>query len=240
MDIPARLAEILDRMGEACHRAGRAPESVRLVAVTKTRTPAEIRTAVGCGVRELGENRVQEAEEKRDVLADLRAPDGARPRWHLIGHLQKNKAKKAVSLFDRIHSIDSVELARRIDRAAAEVDAVKPALVQVDLAAEPTKFGLPEQELLPALESLSELDHVRVDGLMLLPPFLPDPEAVRPFFRRLRELSQEAGTRGLVGRELSMGMSHDYEVAIEEGATFIRVGTALFGPRDYAGGSDAP
>jgi len=240
MEIPSRLAAIRDRMENACRRAGRPPGDVTLVAVTKTRTAEEVVRVVESGVTDLGENRVQEAEEKLPALEALEARDGTPPKWHLVGHLQKNKVKKAVALFDRIHSLDSVELGHKIDRAAEEIGKVQPVLVQVDLAAEPTKFGLPEIELLPTLENLTGLRRLRVDGLMVLPPFVPDPEAVRPYFRRLRELGAEAFGRGLAGRELSMGMSHDFEVAIEEGATFIRVGTALFGPRPVAGESRAP
>jgi PLP dependent protein len=231
MELPSRLARIRDRMESACRRAGRPSSEVTLVAVSKTRTVEEVASVVEAGVTDLGENRVQEAEEKLPALKALQARDGAPPRWHLVGHLQKNKVKKAVALFDRIHSLDSVELGRKIDRAAEEIGKVQPVLIQVDLASEPAKFGLPETELLPALENLTGLRRLRVDGLMVLPPFTPDPEAVRPYFRRLRELGAAAFGRGLAGDELSMGMSHDFEVAIEEGATFIRVGTALFGPR---------
>ncbi len=240
MEIPSRLARIRDRMESACRRAGRRPGDVTLVAVTKTRTVEEVTTVVEAGVTDLGENRVQEAEGKIPSLEALEARDGSSPKWHLVGHLQKNKVKKAVALFDRIHSLDSVELGHKIDRAAEEIGKVQPVLVQVDLASEPTKFGLPEKELLATLESLTGLPRLRVDGLMVLPPFVPDAEAVRPYFRRLRELGAEAFGQGLAGRELSMGMSHDFEIAIEEGATFIRVGTALFGPRSAAGESLAP
>jgi hypothetical protein len=146
--------------------------------------------------------------------------------------LQKNKAKKAVELFDLIHTVDSAAIGQRIDRLAAERDEVQPVLVQVDLAGEETKDGLPEEELLPTLEKLRECSNLRVDGLMVLPPYFDDPDEVRPYFQRLRELSKNGQERGLVGSELSMGMSHDFEVAIEEGATIIRVGTALFGPRE--------
>jgi pyridoxal phosphate enzyme (YggS family) len=231
MEFPVRLARIRERMEAACRRAGRALESVTLIAVTKTRSVEEVASAVAAGVVHLGENRVQEAEPKIEELRSRSFPESEGPRWHLVGHLQKNKAKKAVALFDCIHSVDGIELGRRIDRAAAEAEKVQPVLVQVDLAAEPTKFGVPEDELFPTLEALS-LAHLRVEGLMLLPPFLPDPQAVRPFFRHLAELGSHARARGLAGPELSMGMSHDFEIAIEEGATFIRVGTALFGPRD--------
>ncbi len=240
MEIPSRLAAIRKRMESACRRSGRATTDVTLVAVAKTRTPAEVVRAVEAGVSDFGENRVQEAETKIPAIGAVETREGAPPRWHLVGHLQKNKVKKAVALFDRIHSLDSVELGHRIDRAAEEIGKVQPVLVQVDLASEPTKFGLPETELLPALESLTGLRRIRVDGLMVLPPLVPDPEAVRPYFRRLRELGAAAFGRGLAGQELSMGMSHDFEVAIEEGATFIRVGTALFGPRAAAESAEGP
>ncbi len=224
MDIPTRFEEIRDRMERAMELAGREPSSVKLVAVTKTRSLEEMATAVGAGVTDVGENKVQEAEAKKPELQ-------ASARWHLVGHLQKNKAKKAVELFDLIHTVDSAAIGQRIDRLAAERDKVQPVLVQVDLAGEETKDGLPEEELLPTLECLSECSNLRVDGLMVLPPYFDDPDEVRPYFQRLRELSENGHERGLVGRELSMGMSHDFEVAIEQGATLVRVGTAIFGPR---------
>lgn len=229
MELRDRLEEIGGRIHSACHRAGRAADSVRLVAVTKMRSIAEIKTAVQAGITELGENRVQEAESKVPAV-------GPGVRWHLVGHLQKNKVKKAISLFEMIHSLDSLELGRRLDRAAAELDKVQSVLIQVDLAGEETKFGLPHQDLFQTLESLADLPRLRVEGLMVLPPYLDDPEDVRPFFRRLRELGEKARSRRLsIGSELSMGMSHDFEVAIEEGATLVRIGTALFGPRPAAG-----
>jgi PLP dependent protein len=231
MDIPDRLEGIRDRMKEACQRSSRDPDSVRLVAITKTRSTAEIQTIVDAGVTELGENRVQEAESKAPAIHS-NGSTGAEVRWHLVGHLQQNKVNKAVPLFETIHSLDSLELGRRIDRAAAELDKVQSVLIQVDLAAEETKFGLPEKQLFETLGGLADLASLRVEGLMVLPPYCEDPEDVRPFFRRLRELASEAKARGLsLGRELSMGMSHDFEVAIEEGATLVRIGTALFGPR---------
>jgi pyridoxal phosphate enzyme (YggS family) len=239
MEIPSRVAAIRERMESACRRAGRSPADVRLVAVTKTRTTEEVAAVVAAGVEDLGENRVQEAEVKYPAIAALQKGS----RFHLVGHLQKNKVKKAVALFDCIHSLDSVELGQKIGSSAGELGKVQPVLVQVDLASEPTKFGLPEAELLPTLESLTGLSGLRIDGLMALPPFEPDPESVRPYFRRLRELGTEAAGRGLAGPELSMGMSHDFEVAIEEGATFVRIGTALFGPRpgsQRAGNGDLP
>jgi pyridoxal phosphate enzyme (YggS family) len=225
MEIRARLEAIRHRMEEACRRAGRDPGTVRCVAVSKTRTVEEIREVVSGGVTDLGENRVQEAESKHEAVAPS-------VRWHLVGHLQANKARKAVQIFDVIHSLDSIEIGRRLDRFGRELGKVQSVLIQVDLASEETKFGLPESELATALEELESCSNLRLEGLMLLPPYLPDPEDVRPFFRRLRGLSEEARQRGsALGAELSMGMSHDFEVAIEEGATWVRLGTALFGER---------
>lgn len=224
MDIPARFEEIRDRMDRALDRSGRDHSALTLVAVTKTRSVDEMRQAVKAGATDVGENKVQEAEIKRPAL-------DAPLRWHLVGHLQKNKAKKAVEIIDLIHSVDSAAIGQRIDRLAAEREKVQPVLVQVDLAGEETKHGLPEGDLIPTLEQLGECSNLRVDGLMVLPPYLDDADEVRPYFRRLRVLSEGARKRGLLGGELSMGMSHDFEVAIEEGATIVRVGTALFGPR---------
>jgi pyridoxal phosphate enzyme (YggS family) len=225
MEIRARLEAIRDRMEKACRRSGRDPRGVRFVAVSKSHTVDEIREALAAGVTDLGENRVQEAESKYGALAGP-------VRWHLVGHLQANKARKAAQIFDVIHSLDSVDLGRRLDRCAEELGKVQSVLIQVDLASEETKFGLPEAELFTALEALEPLSHLRREGLMLLPPYFSDPEGVRPFFRRLRALSEEARGRGsALGPELSMGMSHDFEVAIEEGATWVRLGTALFGER---------
>ena len=226
--IAERLQAVRDRIAAACARSGRATSEVTLVAVSKTHPAAAVREAFAAGVRDFGENRVQEAEGKAAELADLRA---ASLRWHLIGHLQANKAKKAGALFDLVHSVDDAALGARLDRSAAEAGRVLPVLVQVDLAGEATKFGLEESSLLSTLESLRGLGSLRVEGLMVLPPYSDDPEATRPFFRRLRALRDRAVSGGLCGRQLSMGMSHDFEVAIEEGATLVRVGTALFGAR---------
>lgn len=225
---PTRLQAVRDRIAAACARSGRTPSEVTLVGVSKTHPADVVREAFAAGLRDFGENRVQEAEEKADALADLHA---AGLRWHLIGHLQANKAKKAGALFDVVHSVDDASLGARLDRVAAEQGRVLPVLVQVDLAGEATKFGLEESSLTATLESLRGLSSLRVEGLMVLPPYFDDPEATRPFFRRLRALRDQAVGRGLCGRHLSMGMSHDFEVAIEEGATFVRVGTAIFGQR---------
>jgi pyridoxal phosphate enzyme (YggS family) len=224
-----RLAAVRERIARAAARAGRRTDEVTLVAVSKTFPASAVREAFAAGLRDFGENKVQEAEAKSGELADLRA-QGAR--FHLVGHLQSNKAKKAAATFDRIHSVDSAELGARLDSAAGELGKTLHVLVQVDLGREETKFGLGEERLLPTLEALRGLRSVRVDGLMTLPPAGEDPESARPFFRRLREHRDVARRADLLqGGELSMGMSHDLEVAIEEGATFVRVGTALFGDR---------
>lgn len=227
--IADRVAAVRDRIARAAARARRRPEEVTLVAVSKTHPPDAVREAFVAGVRDFGENKVQEAEPKIAALSALRR-EGLR--WHLVGHLQANKARAAVSLFDRIHSVDGVRLGGRLEKAAEEQAKSYPALVQVKLGAEETKAGLDEERLFPALESLRGSKRLRIEGLMTLPPFDEDPERVRPFFRRLRELRDKAAAAGLLlGSELSMGMSHDFEVAVEEGATMVRVGTALFGAR---------
>jgi pyridoxal phosphate enzyme (YggS family) len=227
--IADRLATVRERVARAASRSGREASAVTLVGVSKTHPAAAVRAAFEAGLLAFGENKVQEAEGKVQALGDLR-PRGLR--WHLVGHLQSNKARKAVPLFDVVHSVDSADLGRRLHAAAAESGRVLDVLVQVDLAGEATKHGLPEADLLPALEALRGLASLRVLGLMVLPPLHDDPEETRPFFRRLRARRDEAAARGLLqGAELSMGMSHDFEVAIEEGATLVRVGTALFGER---------
>ena len=202
-----------------------------LVAVSKFHPVAAMEEAYAAGQRHFGENRVQEAEEKRGLLTSrLQGTDPLR--LELIGALQSNKVRKAVAAVSRIQSIDSVDLARRVARTAVEMGRVMPVLVQADLAGEATKSGIPESELLAALQALRGVSGISVDGLMVIPPFLEDPGKVRPYFARLRELRDQAATRGLLaGPELSMGMSHDFEAAIEEGATIVRIGTAIFGER---------
>lgn len=227
--IADRVAAVRERIARAAARVGRTAGEVTLVAVTKTHPPEAVREAFAAGVRDVGENRVQEAEGKAVALADLR-PQGLR--WHLVGHLQSNKAKKAAVLFDWVHSLDGAPIGRRLGQAAEAEGRQLRALVQVDLAAEETKFGLDESHLFPALESLRGLPAMRVLGLMALPPYEEEAERVRPYFRQLRALRDRARQEGLLeGAELSMGMSHDLEVAVEEGATLVRVGTAIFGER---------
>lgn len=215
-------------MARAALRGGRQPGDVRLVAVSKTYPIEYVRAAVAAGQREFGENRVQEA------LAKIASAPELDVHWHLIGHLQSNKARKAATSFACIHSIDRVDLLDAVDRAAAGSGASPEVLVQVDLAGEPTKHGAAIDQLRAVVARAVDCRAVRLAGLMLLPPFCEDPEEVRPYFRRLRELRDELRGEGVPAgmlRELSMGMSHDFEVAIEEGATLVRVGTAIFGRR---------
>jgi len=230
--IAERVAAVRERIARAAERASRSPADVRLVAVSKTHPPEAVREAFAAGVRDFGENRVQEAEPKIAATAELAA---AGLSWHLVGHLQTNKARRAAGLFGLVQSIDSVELALRLARAGEESGRAVRGLVEVDLAGEASKFGLPEPELVPALEALRGRPGLRLEGLMVLPPFLDDASAVRPYFRRLRALRDRALAAGLLAAgELSMGMSHDFEAAVEEGATIVRVGTAIFGERQKA------
>ena len=224
------LHSIRERITSACKRVGRAESEVTLVAVSKTIPAARVREAIAAGVRVLGENRVQEAEAKLAELADLRS----QVEWHLIGHLQSNKARKAVSLFDVVQSVGDESLAQRLNRIAEELGKRLPIFVEVNLAGEASKSGVAPRAALPLLETIHQFHALDVRGLMTVPPFLENPEDVRPFFRALRLLRDEALRAGLTScTQLSMGMSHDFEVAIEEGATLVRIGTALFGARNY-------
>lgn len=226
--IARNLAAVRERLAAAARSAGRAPDDVRLVAVSKTFGADAVRAAWEAGQRDFGENKVQEALQKIDATADLQV------RWHLIGHLQSNKARRAARAFALIQSIDSVDLLRKVDGAAAGDGLTPEVLIQVDLAGEATKFGAPEAEVESIARAALECKAARLTGLMLLPPWSEDPEAARPYFRRLRALRDDLQARGVPAtslRELSMGMSHDFEVAIQEGATMVRVGTAIFGRR---------
>lgn len=218
-DIHANLEAVHERVARACERAGRKPDDVLLIAVSKTVEIERIRLAVTAGVQALGENRVQEAKDKVAAL-------GRPVPWHLIGSLQTNKARDAVELFDWIHSVDREELARELDRRAHQRERRVKILVQVNVGEEPQKGGVHPAELKGLLESLTTLSSLDVRGLMCIPPAAETAEASRPWFKRLRELRDAAGLE-----HCSMGMSGDFEVAIEEGATMVRVGTAIFGPR---------
>jgi hypothetical protein len=220
-----RLARVQERMAGACARAGRRADEVQLVAVSKTYGPEYVREAADCGLRIFGENKVQEAEAKIPACPGTVS-------WHLIGHLQSNKAARAVALFDQIHSVDSLKLMQRLEAAAAAEGKRLPVLLEVNVAGESSKFGLRPEGVPEVLAHSGELEYMQVVGVMTMPPLTPDAERARQFFRRLRELRDGWSAQfGLPLAELSMGMSHDFEVAIEEGATWIRVGTALFGGR---------
>ncbi len=224
-----RLADVRARLARAAGRAGRDPATVRLVAVSKTFPVEFIRVAVEAGQIDFGENKVQEALQKMDRTADLDI------RWHLVGHLQSNKAKMA-GRFDMVHSIDSAALLRKVDESAAAAGRRTELLLQVDLAGETTKHGARTDELMGIIDAAREAKMSRMVGLMLLPPAVDTPEAARPYFRSLCDLRDSLVARGVDAsllRELSMGMSHDFEVAVEEGATLVRVGTAIFGSRTY-------
>ncbi len=227
--IAANLTTVNGRIAEAAASCGRTQSEVRVIAVSKTFGLRHVEAAVTAGLHDLGENKVQEAEQKKTTAT------GRPIRWHFIGHLQSNKARKAVAIFDWIHSVDSVALLRRLDNAAAESGRTPQLLVQVDLAGEDTKHGAPEEEVARIVDEAANCRFVVVRGLMAMPPWSENAEAARPYFRRLREMrdqlkAAEPGRQLL--DQLSMGMSHDLEVAVEEGATMLRIGTALFGPRE--------
>ena len=226
-DILANLNRVQERVAAAARRAGRSPEEIRLVAVSKTVGAERVREAIAAGAKILGENYVQEAQKKIEAV-------GHGVAWHFIGHLQTNKAKIAVRLFDLIHSVDSLSLAEELDKAAKKQGRILPVLLQISLSEETTKFGAKEREIFRMAESLATMEGIRVEGLMTMPPYFEDPEAARPYFGALRELSERLARQKIpriLMKELSMGMSNDFEVAIEEGATLVRVGTAIFGPR---------
>jgi PLP dependent protein len=226
--IPTRLAEIRERIADAASRVGRHASDVRLIAVSKTFPVDAVRTAYEAGQRDFGENRVQEALQKITGSADMMI------RWHLIGHLQSNKARRAAENFAAVHSVDSVDLLRRLDKAAGAAGHTPEVLVQVDLALEATKYGAPIADVPEIVAEGGKCSAARLVGLMLLPPLVENPEDARPWFRQLRELRDslvDSGVAPRFVRELSMGMSHDFAVAIEEGATMVRVGTAIFGER---------
>lgn len=227
MSVPENFKMVMDRIASAAKRAGRAPSSVRLVTVTKTVDHERIRQAVSAGAAILGENRVQEAKEKIEALGNI-------AHWHLIGHLQTNKAKYAVRLFDLIHSVDTLELAKELDKQAAKTGKVQDILIEVNIAGEASKAGMAVKGVPALVRETARLKHLRVRGLMTMPPYSENAEDSRPYFRVLRELTEALAQENIPGvslQELSMGMSGDFEVAIEEGATLVRVGAAIFGER---------
>ena len=216
------LAEVERKIEQAASKVGRKRDEIKLIAVSKTHPIEILQEAINVGATVFGENKVQEAEGKIALIGRETVE------WHLIGHLQKNKARKAVQLFDVVHTLDSVELAERLERICQEEERENlSVLVQVDLAREATKNGVAENDLPSLVKFLETCEYLKFSGLMIIPPFFEDAEKVRPFFKRLREIRDEVLPNG----ELSMGMSHDFQVAIEEGATLVRVGTAIFGAR---------
>ena len=223
--IRERLAAIEARIKAACDRARRDPATVRLLAVTKTLGPDAVRDAAALGLSCFGESRVQEARQKIPECP-------ANAHWHFIGHLQTNKVREAARLFEMVHAVDSLRLLEALDRAAREEGRTLPVCLEVNVSGERSKFGMSPDDLPGVLARAAELFRVRIEGLMTIPPIAGDPDEARPFFRALRELRDRSReTSGLPLPELSMGMSHDFEVAVEEGATWVRVGTLLFGPR---------
>ena len=225
-----RFEDVRAKVSTAAERANRASEAITLIAISKTHPATVLSEGLRAGITDFGENRVQEAEGK---IVEL-GRDAAR--WHLVGHLQSNKAARAVELFDLIHSLDSAELAKRLDRLCeAEVREELPVLIQIDLGGEATKTGIDPRHLPELLEALKTCPRLRLSGLMTLPPYFENPDCARPYFKTLRELRNKLQSQGHFGElsgELSMGMSHDFEIAIEEGATMVRVGTAIFGERN--------
>ncbi|HTM10717.1 MAG TPA: YggS family pyridoxal phosphate-dependent enzyme [Verrucomicrobiae bacterium] len=228
IDIAANYRMILQGIGAAAARSGREAGAVRMLAASKSQSMEKVQTAIAAGIRLFGENYVQEAAAKK---AAARAP----VEWHMIGHLQRNKVKAALDLFDVIESLDNLGLAQALEKEAAARGRIVRALVEVNLAGEENKSGLPQEALAPLLEAIEALPHLRIEGLMAVPPLADDPEKARPYFRALAELREKFKSQkrsNIELKELSMGMSHDYAVAIEEGATLVRIGTALFGPRE--------
>lgn len=227
--IAAKADSVYRRISRAALKAGRNPGDVALIAVTKTVDIGRIKEAINAGLRVFGESRVQEAQRKIAECGMLSAGCGIK--WHLIGHLQKNKVGRAVQLFDLIHSLDSVELAEEINRQSEKTGKIQDVLVEVKLSQEETKYGVPKEGLIDLLKSAGSLKSLNIKGLMCIPAFFAGTEDARPSFRELRGLRDRAVAMGFNLPELSMGMSHDFEVAIEEGATMVRIGTAIFGGR---------
>ena len=227
VDVGGNYQNILERIAGAAAKAGRDPREIRLLAAAKSQSVEAIRAAIAAGVTLVGENYVQEAADKKRFIADS-------VEWHMIGHLQRNKAKVAVELFDVIESLDNLALARELDKEGAKLSKTIRALVEVNLGGEESKSGIAKAQLSPLFVELGKLSRLRIEGLMTVPPFRENLEDVRPYFRELRELRDQLNALRLPNiqlKELSMGMTHDYTVAIEEGATIVRIGTALFGPR---------
>ena len=223
-EIRENLLRVMERMEKAARKAGRDPNEIKLVAVSKTVEVARVKEAIEAGASILGENYVQEAQKKIEEI-------GHPVSWHFIGHLQSNKAKYAIRLFDMIHSLDSIPLADELNRRAEQAERVIKVMVEVNLSKEATKFGTDEETVLNLAKKIHRLNHLYLEGLMTMPPYFDSPEMSRPYYIALRELKERMVKEGIPMKELSMGMSNDFEIAIEEGATYVRVGTAIFGAR---------
>ncbi len=233
-EIAENLKRVQDRISEAAGRSGRSFDDITLVAVSKTKTAREIEEALKAGVGIIGENRVQEAESKRSAISKESYGENPPVSWHLVGHLQRNKVKKALQIFDLIHSVENIRLAHEIDDKAKAMGVVAPALVQVNTSGEETKFGLEPEEVIDFLGAISRFDNLKIKGLMTMGAFLPNPEDVRPCFVNLRKLKEEVQRAHIPHTDmelLSMGMTADFEIAIEEGSNMVRIGTAIFGSR---------
>ena len=222
--IKENLLRVTERIEKAARRVGRDPKEVKLVAVSKTVEAARIKEAIEAGVSILGENYVQEAQKKIEEI-------GRPVAWHFIGHLQTNKAKYAIRLFEMIHSLDSLPLAEELNRRAEQGGQVAKVMIEVNISGEATKFGTDEEKVFSIARGILNLNHLSLEGLMTMPPYFDSPEMSRPYYIKLRELKEKMIREGIPLKELSMGMSNDFEIAIEEGATYIRVGTAIFGER---------
>ena len=224
LTIKENLLKVRERIERAAQKAGRDPKGIRLVAVSKTVEVARIKEAIEAGVSILGENYIQEAQKKIDDI-------GNPVSWHFIGHLQSNKARIAVRLFEVVHSVDSIPLAEELNRRAEQEGRVIQIMVEVNLSREATKFGTDEERVSNLARRIRDLKHLSLEGLMTMPPYFDSPELGRPYYTALRELKEKMIKEGISMKELSMGMSNDFEIAIEEGATYVRIGTAIFGPR---------
>ncbi len=222
--VKENLLRVMEKIEKAARKIGRNPNEIKLVAVSKTVEAARIMEAIEAGVSILGENYVQEAQKKIEEI-------GRPVSWHFIGHLQSNKAKYAIRLFDMIHSLDSVPLAEELNRRAEQADRVMKVMIEVNLSREATKFGTDEEVVVNLAKRIQNLNHLSLEGLMTMPPYFDSPEMSRPYYIKLRELKEKMIREGIPLKELSMGMSNDFEIAIEEGATYVRVGTAIFGER---------
>ena len=224
--VAANYRKIIDRISEAAQRAGRNPREIKLLAAAKSQSVELVQAAIAAGVRLIGENYVQEAESKRQVISDT-------VEWHMIGHLQRNKVKAALNTFDLIQSLDSMALALELDKEGRRNGKTVRTLIEVNLGDEASKSGIGQDEVAELLKRVGDLSHVRVEGFMAVPPFKEKPEEIRPYFRALKDLQVELQrlVPNVSLNQLSMGMTHDYPIAVEEGATIVRIGTALFGPR---------